>query len=110
MFPSICINQTVEQLDTVFSKDSNAGILACVQGAGGFGEVYECSWRGRRVAVKKLPGLQAPSSAGGEQHAALVQEVQLSCRFTSDRLVSLAGAQRLVCRQGVCSGFCGTLL
>ncbi len=61
-----------------------------MQGAGGFGEVYECSWRGRRVAVKKLPGLQGPSSAGGEQHAALVQEVQLSCRFTSDRLVSPA--------------------
>jgi len=61
-----------------------------VQGAGGFGQVFECMWRGQRVAVKQLPtvledGHGAPPPRA--QYLALIAEIQLSCRFKCDRLV-----------------------
>lgn len=35
---------------------------------GGFGTVYEATWRGRRVAVKKLPQVRAgPAGSGSSQ-------------------------------------------
>ena len=63
-----------------------------LQGTGGFGDVFEAEWRGRRVAVKKLPQLAACARDGPTpeaQYAALFAEIQLSCRFNSSRLVSL---------------------
>jgi hypothetical protein len=61
------------------------------QGTGGFGDVFEAEWHGRRVAVKKLPQLAAGARDGPSpeaQYAALIAEIQLSCRFNSSRLVS----------------------
>ena len=63
-----------------------------LQGTGGFGDVFEAKWRGRRVAVKKLPQLAACARDGPSpeaQYAALIAEIQLSCRFNSSRLVSV---------------------
>lgn len=53
--------------------------------------MFEAEWRGRRVAVKKLPQLVACARDGPSpeaQYAALIAEIQLSCRFNSSRLVS----------------------
>ena len=66
-------------------------LLTMLQGTGGFGDVFEAEWRGRRVAVKKLPQLAAGARDGPSpeaQYAALIAEIQLSCRFNSSRLVS----------------------
>jgi hypothetical protein len=55
--------------------------------------VFEAEWRGRRVAVKKLPQLAACARDGPSpeaQYAALIAEIQLSCRFNSSRLVSIS--------------------
>ena len=60
------------------------------QGSGGFGAVYECDWRGRRVAVKCLPPMRTsgPGPTAAAQYEALVREIRLTCKFRSDRLVS----------------------
>jgi len=60
-----------------------------VQGSGGFGAVYECEWRGRRVAVKCLPPMRTsgPGPTAVAQYEALVREIRLTCKFRSDRLV-----------------------
>lgn len=60
------------------------------QGRGGFGAVYEGRWRGRRVAVKRVPpqeGRQSGEAPPEAQHAALVAETRLSARFRHSRLV-----------------------
>lgn len=68
-----------------------------MQGSGGFGDVFECTWRGQRVAVKKLPtvledGFGAPPARA--QYLALIAEIQLSSRFKCDRLVRCLPAAR----------------
>lgn len=50
--------------------------------------MYECEWRGRRVAVKCLPPMRTEGGPSVEaQYQALMREIQLSCKFRSDRLV-----------------------
>ncbi|KAK9807897.1 hypothetical protein WJX72_012460 [[Myrmecia] bisecta] len=65
-------------------------------GTGGFGSVHACIWRGREVAVKRLPQLTsgdgADSKASRGQYDALVREIELSSKFASDRLVRVYGA------------------
>jgi len=58
-----------------------------VQGRGGFGEVYECMFRGERVAVKQLPAVLQDGPAAPPAKALYVALIQLSCRFNCDRLV-----------------------
>ena len=55
--------------------------------------MFEAVWRGRRVAVKKLPPLTERGRGAGApspeaQYAALMAEIRLSSRFRSSRLVS----------------------
>lgn len=52
---------------------------------GGFGAVYEATWRGRRVAVKKLPNLGPDQPSGESMYAALLREIELASKFSSDR-------------------------
>ena len=66
------------------------------QGSGGYGMVFEAMWRGERAAVKCLPrlpmGCPLDTRAAGalaEQHAALLHEIYLCCRFRSERLVKV---------------------
>ena len=74
--------------------------------------VYEALWRGQRVAVKCLPRVMQGAGLdvrlgedAAEQHAALVHEIQLCCRFRSERLVKVCV---LVCAScGVCMPVCG---
>lgn len=56
-----------------------------MQGTGGFGSVFESTWRGRRVAVKMLPhfGPDQPFSEG--MYSALLREIELASKFSSDR-------------------------
>lgn len=61
-------------------------------GTGGFGAVYECTWRGRRVAVKRLPQLAADQPGGQVLKDALIREIGLASKFASDRLVRVFGA------------------
>ncbi|EFN52665.1 hypothetical protein CHLNCDRAFT_138610 [Chlorella variabilis] len=69
-----------------------APFLGRCLGTGGFGSVYEATWRGRRVAVKKLPlfGPDQPCSEG--MYAAMLREIELASKFSSDRLVQVYGA------------------
>lgn len=60
------------------------------QGSGGFGDVFECTWRGQKVAVKRLPASverQEDAPPPRAQYLALIAEIQLSCRFKCSRLV-----------------------
>lgn len=52
---------------------------------GGFGSVYEGRWRGRAVAVKKLPQFGPDQPCGEHMYAALVREIQLASKFSCDR-------------------------
>ena len=56
-----------------------------MQGTGGFGAVYEATWRGRRVAVKKLPQLNADKPFSEELYEGLLREIQLASKFDCDR-------------------------
>lgn len=62
----------------------NSSTLA-PQGMGGFGSVYEGRWRGRAVAVKKLPQFGPDQPCGEHMYAALVREIQLASKFSCDR-------------------------
>ncbi|KAL4420504.1 hypothetical protein ABPG75_010160 [Micractinium tetrahymenae] len=69
-----------------------APFLGRCLGTGGFGAVYEATWRGRRVAVKKLPNLGPDQPSGESMYAALLREIELASKFSSDRLVKVYGA------------------
>eukprot|EP00884_Botryococcus_braunii_P016796 jgi/Botrbrau1/37/Bobra.0022s0032.1 len=75
-------------LDVNFDSEIRPFLGRCL-GTGGFGSVYEATWRGRPVAVKMLPNM-----GNGELEAfnALVREVDLSSKFDSNRLVKVYGA------------------
>jgi hypothetical protein len=47
--------------------------------------VYEGTWRGRRVAVKRLPQLTAGQPGGQVLKDALIREIGLASKFASDR-------------------------
>ena len=53
--------------------------------------MYRGSWHGRQVAVKCLPNLTSETTKD-RQYEALVQEIELSVRFNSPRLVKVLGA------------------
>lgn len=79
-------------------RRSKIALHVTVQGAGGFGEVFECIWRGQRVAVKKLPAFLEEgtgTTAAKMQYRALIAEIQLSCRFKCDRLVRITGRVKM---------------
>ncbi len=85
---------------------SNQTCVFTAQGAGGFGEVFECMWRGQQVAVKKLPVLLEEGSsapAAKMQYRALIAEIMLSCRFKCDRLVRITGRVTFVLRDASAS-------
>lgn len=64
-------------------------MLAVVtQGSGGYGSVYEGTWRGKKVAVKCLP----QDGATPAQYEALIREIELSAKFDSKHLVQVYGA------------------
>jgi hypothetical protein len=74
------------------------GKLGRCLGTGGFGSVYEATWRGRRVAVKMLPpfaggGGEVPGGGPGQAALeSLLREIALASRFRCDRLVRVYGA------------------
>ncbi|KFM23981.1 Dual specificity protein kinase shkC [Auxenochlorella protothecoides] len=78
-------------LDVDYAAEVEPHLGRCL-GTGGFGVVHEAVWRGRRVAVKKLPPVGADAVAGTALHAALRREVELASKFDSERLVRVLGA------------------
>jgi hypothetical protein len=58
------------------------------QGTGGFGSVYEATWRGRRVAVKTLPQFGPDQPCSESMYGALLREIELASKFSSDRCES----------------------
>lgn len=61
----------------------------CLQGMGGFGTVYEATWRGRRVAVKKLPQFGPDQPCGEGMYSALLREIELASKFNCERFVGV---------------------
>ncbi|KAK9827455.1 hypothetical protein WJX74_003381 [Apatococcus lobatus] len=63
-------------------------------GSGGFGTVFCATWRGREVAVKRLPPPNENDSLAAHTAAyqALLQEIELASKFNSERLVRVLGA------------------
>ena len=47
--------------------------------------MYEAEWRGRRVAVKKLPPFSADAPITQAMFDALLREIELASKFNSDR-------------------------
>lgn len=69
-------------------------LTRCI-GSGGFGSVYLGTFKGREVAVKKLPPFVEHSSGNSERQSAyeaLIREISLASRFASERLVKVYGA------------------
>ena len=69
-------------------------LTKCI-GSGGFGSVYLGTFKGKQVAVKKLPpfvDLRSGNSEGQSAYDALIREISLASRFASDRLVKVYGA------------------
>ncbi|KAK9918851.1 hypothetical protein WJX75_007510 [Coccomyxa subellipsoidea] len=76
-------------MDVDFEAEIKPHLKTCL-GQGGFGTVFEATWRGKQVAVKVLQGLDG---GGKTMHfEALRREVQLASRFNSERLVQVYGA------------------
>ncbi|KAL3141527.1 hypothetical protein ABBQ32_004776 [Trebouxia sp. C0010 RCD-2024] len=88
--PPITLNSLPSDIDlNVDYQTEVAPFLGVCLGSGGFGSVYAARWRGKDVAVKRL----SPSiGQDSEQYRALVREVELSCKFNSERLVRVYGA------------------
>ncbi|PSC71845.1 serine threonine kinase [Micractinium conductrix] len=78
-------------LNVDFNKEVAPFLGRCL-GTGGFGAVYEAQWRGRSVAVKRLPPCQSDQPAADSMYAALLREIELASKFCCDRLVQVFGA------------------
>ncbi|KAI3430797.1 hypothetical protein D9Q98_009209 [Chlorella vulgaris] len=78
-------------LDVDYVREVQPFLGRCL-GTGGFGSVYECSWRGRRVAVKTLPQFGPGQPCSDGMFAAMLREIELASKFSSDRLVKVYGA------------------
>lgn len=63
----------------------SATMQSVVQGTGGFGVVYEATWRGRRVAVKKLPQMGPDQPFTQQLYDGLLGEIQLASKFDCNR-------------------------
>ena len=65
-------------------------------GTGGFGAVYEASWQGKKVAIKRLPpfvSLEGSLQKDAESaYQALIREIKLASKFQCERLVEVYGA------------------
>ncbi|GLC60301.1 hypothetical protein PLESTB_001596000 [Pleodorina starrii] len=83
---TVTLSMAPIELDVDFETEV-APNLGRLIGVGGFGRVYEATWRGRKVAVKTV------NIDNEAQRQALAKEAQITARFRNcERIVQLLGA------------------